>query len=107
MKVPDRVTLQKRRSIVIADLLAKAEAEDWHGVADAAMDLREMDAVLAVPLPFEAIVPQWQKGICERCHLWQWVAYAITWDQELCLACGTAAIEALSVVVSSSEMQDA
>lgn len=40
--------LKKRRAIIIADLLSKAEAEDWHGVADAAMDLREIDAKLSV-----------------------------------------------------------
>ena len=45
---PSVEQLQKRRAITIADLLAKAEAEDWHGVADAAMDLREIDAKLVV-----------------------------------------------------------
>jgi hypothetical protein len=40
--------LTKRRAIIIADLLGKVEAEDWHGVADAAMDLREIDAMLRV-----------------------------------------------------------
>jgi hypothetical protein len=38
--------LKKRRPITIQDLLVKAENEDWHGVADAAMDLREIDAQL-------------------------------------------------------------
>lgn len=41
-----REFLLKRRAIVIMDLLSKADAEDWHGVADAAMDLREIDAKL-------------------------------------------------------------
>ena len=40
--------LQKRRAVIIADLACKVEAEDWHGVADAAMDLREIDAQLKV-----------------------------------------------------------
>jgi hypothetical protein len=40
--------LTKRRTITIQDLLVKAENEDWHGVADAAMDLREIDAKLHV-----------------------------------------------------------
>lgn len=40
--------LTKRRTITIQDLLVKAENEDWHGVADAAMDLREIDAKLEV-----------------------------------------------------------
>lgn len=48
MKIPNSDMLIKRRDIVIADLLAKAEAEDWHGVADAAMDLREIDAQLVI-----------------------------------------------------------
>lgn len=41
-------TLKKRRAITISDLLIKAENEDWHGVADAAMDLREIDAQIEV-----------------------------------------------------------
>jgi len=43
-----KALLQKRRAVIIADLLCKVEAEDWHGVADAAMDLREIDAQLKV-----------------------------------------------------------
>lgn len=46
MKLPTREQLEKRCLVTIADLQAKAEAEDWHGVADAAMDLREIDAML-------------------------------------------------------------
>ncbi len=38
--------LQRRRIATIADLLCKVEANDWHGVADAAMDLREIDVQL-------------------------------------------------------------
>ncbi len=48
MKRPTREALEHRRGIVIADLVSKVEAEDWHGVADAAMDLREIDAQLRV-----------------------------------------------------------
>ncbi len=48
MKRPTADQLTRRRAVVIADLLAKVEVEDWHGVADAAMDLREIDAQLAV-----------------------------------------------------------
>ncbi len=48
MKIPDLVSLEKRRVIVIADLLAKVEAEDWHGVQDCGSDLREIDAQLLV-----------------------------------------------------------
>ena len=32
------------REILIDYLLMKAQQEDWHGVSDAANDLREMDA---------------------------------------------------------------
>jgi len=48
MKIPSRDALQRRRVITISDLLVKADNEDWHGVADAAMDLREIDAQLVV-----------------------------------------------------------
>ncbi len=46
MKLPTREQLVKRRQIVIADLLSKIEADDMHGVADCAMDCREIDAML-------------------------------------------------------------
>ncbi len=36
--------LQRRKEIVKSDLLMKVEISDWHGVADAAMDLREIEA---------------------------------------------------------------
>lgn len=39
--------LLKRKHVIIADMLQKIDAEDWHGVADAAMDLREVDAALS------------------------------------------------------------
>ncbi len=48
MKVPTLESLVKRRLVVIADASSKLEAEDWHGVADACMDLREIDAMLLV-----------------------------------------------------------
>lgn len=58
MKIPSRDSLVKRRAITISDLLAKVDAEDFHGVADCAMDLREIDAQLAImpehpPLRFD------------------------------------------------------
>ena len=34
----------EQRSILIAYLYMKADCEDWHGVSDAANDLREIDA---------------------------------------------------------------
>lgn len=36
--------LKKRREGMIAYIILKINDEDWHGVADAAMDLREIDA---------------------------------------------------------------
>jgi len=36
----------KQREILIEYLLMKVEQEDWHGVADAANDLRELDSFL-------------------------------------------------------------
>jgi hypothetical protein len=32
------------KEVMIAYLLLKIHQEDWHGVADAAMDIREMEA---------------------------------------------------------------
>lgn len=40
--------LVKEREIMIGYLLQKVEVADWHGVADAAMDLREIEAKLEV-----------------------------------------------------------
>jgi len=34
------------RQVLIAYITMKQEQEDWHGVADAAMDLRELEAEL-------------------------------------------------------------
>ena len=48
MKAPTVVFLEKRKAAITADLLLKLEAEDYHGVADAAMDLREIVAQLAI-----------------------------------------------------------
>lgn len=38
--------LVRERAVLIDYLRVKTEAEDWHAVADAAMDLREIDAQL-------------------------------------------------------------
>jgi hypothetical protein len=40
--------LLARRTIIIADLVSKTEAEDWHGVQDCASDIRELDAQIEV-----------------------------------------------------------
>jgi len=46
IKMIDQLELQK--TTLISYLLAKVSAEDWHAVADAAMDLREVEAKLEV-----------------------------------------------------------
>jgi hypothetical protein len=51
-------SLLKRKAITIQDLLIKVENEDWHGVADAAMDLREIDAMLKVLETIPKIAPK-------------------------------------------------
>ena len=38
---------RKQREHIKDDLLMKFAREDWHGVADAAMDLRDIDAFIA------------------------------------------------------------
>jgi hypothetical protein len=48
MKISTLEQLQKRRDIVVQDMAAKLEAEDWHGVADCAMDCREIDATIKI-----------------------------------------------------------
>ncbi len=48
MKRPTREQLVKRRGVVIADAQMKFEIADWHGVADAMMDLREIDAMIVL-----------------------------------------------------------
>lgn len=37
-------TYERRRETLIVYLRLKVEVQDWHGVADAANDLRELDA---------------------------------------------------------------
>jgi hypothetical protein len=44
-RVTDPLCIQRRA--LITYLKVKTEAEDWHAVADAAMDIREIDARLA------------------------------------------------------------
>jgi hypothetical protein len=45
--LPTKV-LEGHRAQLIAYLKMKVVEEDWHGVADAAMDLREIEAQLAI-----------------------------------------------------------
>jgi hypothetical protein len=40
--------LLSQKAGLIIYLKLKVEAGDWHGVADAAMDIREIDAMLSV-----------------------------------------------------------
>jgi hypothetical protein len=42
--IPTLEQLNERRQRMIGYLKLKVEEEDWHGVADAAMDLREIEA---------------------------------------------------------------
>lgn len=48
MTLPTREQLVKRRGIVIADAQMKLECGDYHGCADACMDLREIEAQIAL-----------------------------------------------------------
>lgn len=43
-----RDRLKIRREVLINYLIMKTEAEDWHAVADVAMDLRELDVEIRV-----------------------------------------------------------
>jgi len=40
--------LREHRALLISYLLAKVKINDWHGVSDAANDLREIDVELRV-----------------------------------------------------------
>jgi len=57
--------LEKRRAVTMQDLACKLEAEDWHGVADCAMDLREIDSALRVIHEFSAdeFLAAYEKGV--------------------------------------------
>lgn len=48
MPVPSLHELANKRERMINYLKLKVEEEDWHGVADAAMDLREIEAQIKV-----------------------------------------------------------
>lgn len=40
------MTTQEKKDLLVKYLLLKVEEQDWHGVADAAMDLREIEIEL-------------------------------------------------------------
>ena len=48
MKIETKAIDMSERHILIKYLLMKVEVEDWHAVADAAMDLRELDAKMYI-----------------------------------------------------------
>lgn len=49
------MSYETNRRTLIDYLLMKVEQEDWHGVSDAANDLREMDAVnRGIDLPVQS-----------------------------------------------------
>lgn len=56
----DILRLHEQRTQMKSYLDMKMRVEDWHGVADAAMDLREIDAKLAV---LNAQVAQAQRDV--------------------------------------------
>jgi|KBSSwiStaDraftv2_1062776.scaffolds.fasta_scaffold1851651_2 hypothetical protein len=58
MGIPTIEFLTRRRVAVLADLRLKVDAEDFHGVADCAMDLREIDAMLKVLMLESPEVPR-------------------------------------------------
>jgi hypothetical protein len=53
------MTYEERRAALIRYLNVKVEEEDWHGVSDAACDLRVMEASrLTVPLTSGKVLPR-------------------------------------------------
>lgn len=56
MKPITRDFLEKRKAIIVQDLLSKVEAEDWHGVQDCASDIREIEAQIPLVTVLEVNV---------------------------------------------------
>ena len=79
MKIPTPQFLEQRKAIILSDLKMKIEAEDWHGVADAAMDLREIEAQAKMI----DLAPKQQAKPCD--HDWR---YYIVTGTESCQICG-------------------
>lgn len=48
------MTLQEQRTALIVYLTAKLQQEDWHGVSDAANDLRVLDVQIQITKPSDA-----------------------------------------------------
>lgn len=60
------MTLTERHAVYVAYLKMKVEEEDWHGVSDAANDLRELEAEIGCQLqPQERTQSLSQKDIWE------------------------------------------
>jgi hypothetical protein len=59
-KITARIAvLNEQKGLMIEYLLMKVSIGDYHGVADAAMDLREIDAELkGLKLSLETILPE-------------------------------------------------
>lgn len=55
--ISNRKALELERNTLKSYLQMKMNSEDWHAVADAAMDLREIDAKLSI-LPLEILNPE-------------------------------------------------
>lgn len=55
------MTIQERMDFMIKYMQVKIEERDWHGVADAAMDLREMEVEAKYAPPSTAPVYEWHK----------------------------------------------
>ncbi len=87
--MPTKTDLEALRENIIAQIPMKTRAADWHAVADAAMDLREIDATLAV-LREMTIDPSFARDIAaiERIrtcdHEW---TYDQSNDVDICTKC--------------------
>jgi len=53
------MNLEQRKEMMVKYLLMKVEEQDWHGVADAAMDLRDIENYKAgLEAKLSMIVPE-------------------------------------------------
>lgn len=48
------MTLEEQKEIMKKDLTMKYQRGDWHGVADAAMDLREIEVEIRLAKEYQA-----------------------------------------------------
>lgn len=51
------LTLEERKDLMITYMKLKMEEFDWHGVADAAMDLRELEVEIRLKGEKNDIIP--------------------------------------------------